>query len=68
MLLSWGDGDSSCLCREGEDRQMLLKEQVVLKVEGWGVVLSRVPQNGSSCQDHSVQVHLHKFPLNSSCN
>lgn len=41
---------------------MLLEEQVVLKVEGRGVVLSRVPQNGSSCQDHSVQVHLYKFP------
>lgn len=43
---------------------MLLEEQVVLKVEGRGVVLSRVPQNGSSCQDHSVQVHLYKCSCN----
>ena len=63
MLLPWGGGEGSCLCREGEDRQTVLEERVVFKVEGRGVALSGTTQNGSSCQDHSAQVHLHKSLL-----
>lgn len=68
LPLPWRGGEGRCLCREGEDRQMPLEERGVFKVEGHGVALSGVPQNGSSCRDHSAQAQIHKSLLNSTCN
>lgn len=53
----WG---RQLLVYEHEDRQVLLEEQVVFKVEGQGGSLSEISQNESNCQHHTAQVCIHK--------
>lgn len=58
-----GCGEGRLLCRKCGYGKMLVEEPLVFQGEKQGVAPSGITQNGSSCRDHSAQVHLHKFLL-----